>query len=184
MRAAVIRSSRRCPGARVGRDLPHLHAGGTGRRDAHVRRGRRTTVRRARRLPSRRGRPGLRWRRRRRRERAPPRVARRALQGGAQARLLLPAAPSFFSGGGRARPRADGVVADGLRTPRRIDGVDADHQQRYRPACVPRKRPSAAGTTMYKRHGGCIDPRHVRRHVTTLPGDLRRRPQLFCPAHV
>ena len=32
------------PGARVGRDLPHLHAGGTGRRDAHVRRGRRLRV--------------------------------------------------------------------------------------------------------------------------------------------
>ena len=32
------------PGARVGRDLPHLHAGGTGRRDAHVRVGRRLRV--------------------------------------------------------------------------------------------------------------------------------------------
>ena len=105
------------PGARVGGDLPHLHAGGTGRRDAHVRVGRRLRVRGPRRVPPRRGRPGLSWRRRRRRERAPPRVARRALQGGAQeARLCLPAPLLFFIPRRPAhtrtrRGRVDGVVA-------------------------------------------------------------------------
>ena len=103
------------PGARVGRDLPHLHAGGTGRRHAHVRVGCRLRVRGPRRVPPRRGRPGLSWRRRRRRERAPPRVARRALQGGAQeARLFLPAPLLFFSGGGRAHTRTRRGCVDGV----------------------------------------------------------------------
>ena len=103
------------PGARVGRDLPHLHAGGAGRRDAHVRVGRRLRLRRARRLPPRRGGPGLSWRRRRRRERAPPRVARRALQGRAQEARLFPPAPLLsFSPRRPARTRTRRGRVDGV----------------------------------------------------------------------